>query len=305
VRLCLARGSVAPSSGIPPRSGAERPLERGPVSIESRAPPRASLCLACGHHGPAASIPAPPAGAFNALTFAGAQVKGESTPLRAWESHPGTAPPTPLVRPSPPLCDAMRRGQQQLRCTVPPTPVRRTRHTLEKRTTKPSKGGRITTPRPCKDDTVMLGRRDRSPPSPSALCDHPRSPQRHPGSCITIPDAVEACGDGTPPRQLLYPHTASRQRHPRVLTRAVTEQETSTPPPSKPLLDAHRTRHDAPPDARLARTSVYSATLYTTHLHVDEIVRHACKLSPPWPIKGGAVPWPQGDGEHSLSHFPP
>jgi hypothetical protein len=25
-----------------------------------------------------------------------------------------------------------------------------------------------------------------------------------------------------------------------------------------------------------------------------EIVRHACKLLPPWPIKGGAVPQPQG-----------
>jgi hypothetical protein len=88
VRFRLARGSDAPSSGTPPRSGAERPLARGPVSIESQAPPRASFCLAREHHGPTASIPAPPAGAFNALTSAGTQVKGESTPLRAWESCP-------------------------------------------------------------------------------------------------------------------------------------------------------------------------------------------------------------------------
>jgi hypothetical protein len=66
------------------------------------------------------------------MTFAGAQVKDESTPLRVWESRPGTAPPTPLARPSPPLCNVVRRGQQQPRGTVPPTPVRPTRRTLEK-----------------------------------------------------------------------------------------------------------------------------------------------------------------------------
>jgi hypothetical protein len=149
---------------------------------------------------------------------------------------------------------------------------------------------------------VTSGWRDRSPPSPSALCDHPRRPRRHPGHCITIPDAVEACGNGTPPRQLLYPHTASRQRHPRVLTRAVATQETSTPPPSKPLLDAHKTRHDAPPEERFARTAAYSVTLYTMPLHVDGIVQRACKLPPPWPIKGGAVPQPQGEGRTDSTH---
>jgi hypothetical protein len=132
VRFRLARGSDAPSSGIPPRSGAGCLPERGPVSIESRAPPRAVFRLARGHHAPAASIPAAPAGALNALTFAVALVKGESTPLRARGSCPGTAPPTPLARPSPPLCDTVRLGQQQPRGTVPPTPVRPTRRTLEK-----------------------------------------------------------------------------------------------------------------------------------------------------------------------------
>jgi hypothetical protein len=86
------------------------------------------------------------------------------------------------------------------------------------------------------------------------------------------------------------PRTAPCQRHPRVLTRAVAEQETATPPPSNPLLGTHRTRHDAPPEARFARTDVYSAMLYTMPLHVGEIVQHGYKLPPPWPIKGGAVP---------------
>jgi hypothetical protein len=132
VRFRLARGLGTPSSGIPPRSGARRPLERGPISIESRAPPRAGFRLARGYHGPTAFILSLPAGAFNALTFAGAQVKDESMPRRAWESRLGTASSTPLARPSPPLCDAVRHGQQQPRGTVSPTPVWPTRRTLEK-----------------------------------------------------------------------------------------------------------------------------------------------------------------------------
>jgi hypothetical protein len=50
------------------------------------------------------------------------------------------------------------------------------------------------------------------------------------------------------------------------------------------------TRHDALPEAGFARTAVYSMALYTMPLHVGEIVWHACKLLPPCPIKGGAVP---------------
>jgi hypothetical protein len=61
--------------------------------------------------GLAASVLAPPTGAFNALTFAGAQVKDESTPQLARESNPGTVPRTPPVRPSPSLCDAVRHGR--------------------------------------------------------------------------------------------------------------------------------------------------------------------------------------------------
>jgi hypothetical protein len=82
-----------------------------------------------------------------------------------------------------------------------------------KRTAEPSKGRRTTTPRPCKHNAVTSGRRNRSPPSPSALCDHPRRPRRHPatatplqlrsGHCSAVPDAVKAHEDKTSPRPLL------------------------------------------------------------------------------------------------------
>jgi hypothetical protein len=90
------------------------------------------------------------------------------------------------------------------------------------------------------------------------------------------------------------PRTASRQLHPRISTRAATEQKTPMPPPSKPLLDGYRTRHDVPPEARFARTAIYSTALHTMTSHVARTVQHACKLPPPWSIKKGAVPWPQG-----------
>jgi hypothetical protein len=92
-------------------------------------------------------------------------------------------------------------------------------------------------------------------------------------------------------------HCASygpRQRHPRVFTWTALERTTSTPPPSKLLMGAHRTHRDALPEARFARTAIYSMALYTMPPHVVRTVRHACKLLPPWPIKGGTVPSHRG-----------
>jgi hypothetical protein len=86
------------------------------------------------------------------------------------------------------------------------------------------------------------------------------------------------------------PRAASRQWHPQISTRAATERATPTPLPSKSFLDGYRARHDIPPEARFARTAVYSTTLDTMPPHVDKTVRHTCKLPPPWPIKAGAVP---------------
>jgi hypothetical protein len=140
---------------------------------------------------------------------------------------------------------------------------------------------------------VTSGRRDRSPPSPSALCDHPHRPRRHPGHCITLPVTAS-------PSPTLWKLAATGRRHTSYCTPVRprvngTLESSHGRSPDWRLLHRHPRshswmRHDAPPEARFARTVVYSATLYTVPLHVGEIVCHACKLPPPWPIKGGAVP---------------
>jgi hypothetical protein len=94
--------------------------------------------------------------------------------------------------------------------------------------------------------------------------------------------------------------TAFRQLHPRI--RTTTQRKISTQPPSKLLLDGHRARRDAPPEARFARTAVYSVPLSAMPSHVARPVRHACKLPPPWPIKGGD-PLVAGGAEIAHTHM--
>jgi hypothetical protein len=100
-----------------------------------------------------------------------------------------------------------------------------------------------------------------------------------------------ARGDRTPPRQPLC------FVRPPVNT---LEPTRGRRPDERPLRHHPRSRscmgrHDAPPEAGFARTTVYSMALPAMPLHVGKIVWHTCKLLPPWPIKGGAVPQPQGD----------
>jgi hypothetical protein len=195
-----SKGTAPPRYKSASLEGWAPTLAQGPVSNESQTPPRASFRIARGGHGPPPPITAPLAGAFNALTPAGVQVKGESASLRAWESRPATAPPTLVARPSPPLCDAVRRGQQPPRGTVPPTPVRPALRTLEK--------GRRN---PRMNDAQLLyartgWRRDVRTVGAVASVIGPMRPSRplhhHARRCGT-------CGDGTPPRQpfcLVRPH---------------------------------------------------------------------------------------------------
>jgi hypothetical protein len=109
-RFRLARGPAAPPRmRFRPARGLGTPSNEVPPRLRDGRPPRVRFRLTRGPRGLAASAPVPPTGAFNALTFAGAQVKDESMPhpCHAWESCPDAVPPTPPVRPSPPLCGAV------------------------------------------------------------------------------------------------------------------------------------------------------------------------------------------------------
>jgi hypothetical protein len=181
VQICLARGSVAPSSEVPSRSRVGRPPSGTPLRSEAGRPPRAGPRLDRGPNAPSsefpprsralrapAPVPAPSAGAFNALTPAGVQVKGESTPLRTWESCPATAPPTPVVRPSQPLCDIVRRGRNRPTALYHPLPYGR-RAAPSKKDGGTLEGMTHNYSAPARDGVVTSGQWERSPPSPSAL----------------------------------------------------------------------------------------------------------------------------------------
>jgi hypothetical protein len=98
--------------------------------------------------------------------------------------------------------------------------------------------------------------------------------------------------------------TASRQLRPRASIRTTTKREAHTPPPSKPLLDGYRARHDALPAARFSRTAIYSATLCAIPLHVIRIVWHVCKLPPLVYKRRGQSPSRRGRTEstHANAH---
>jgi hypothetical protein len=69
---------------------------------------------------------------------------------------------------------------------------------------------------------------------------------------------------------------------------------------------------DAPRCLDRSRICQDGRQLHGTARHAStrrKIVRHACKLLPPWPIKGGAAPQPHGkrrdDGQRSPLRSPP
>jgi hypothetical protein len=120
------------------------------------------------------------------------------------ESCPGAVLPTPLVRPSLPLCGAVRHGRRQSRDTVPPTLVWLTCRALERGQRNPRRGNERLF------HTCPGLRRDVRPAGPvTSVAVGPvrPSPQsgHHPGHCIAIPDVVEARGDKTLPHLLICP----------------------------------------------------------------------------------------------------
>jgi hypothetical protein len=186
----------------------------------------------------------------------------------------------------------VRRGRCQLRDTVPPTFVRLTRRALKGGRRNPRGGvkyffhvytGQHRDVRPA--GTVFFVAISPARPSPPLQC--------HSGHFNTIPDAVKAHGDRTSPRLLLClvrppvngsleparrrrPNKQPLRHHPR--SRSCRAQDS----PQRP------NRSKICQDGRQLRGSARHASTRR------KIVRHACKLLSPWPIKGGAVPQPQG-----------
>jgi hypothetical protein len=140
---------------------------------------------------------------------------------------------------------------------------------------------------------VTSGRRERSSPSLSALCGHPRHCNATPGTMMTS--------------LMLLRRTGTGRRHAR---HRASYGLPSTAPSSRPtggsrtsnlhattVEAAHVRAQDSPRRPNRSKIRRDSRQLRGTAHHAftcRRIVQHACKLLSPWPIKGGVVPQPQG-----------
>jgi hypothetical protein len=172
---------------------------------------------------------------------------------------------------------------------VPPTPVQLTRRALQGGPAGPSNAFRVTT----QGYVVTSGRRERPSPSLSALCGHPRHCSATPGTVTTSPTLLERTGTGR------------RRAH-----HCAAYGPPLTAPSNRPAGGGQTTNHyaatleaapvraqDAPRCPDWSRIRQDGRQLRGAARHAStrrRIVRHACKLLPPWPIKGGAVPQPRG-----------
>jgi hypothetical protein len=171
----------------------------------------------------------------------------------------------PRGNPSPPLCSTVRQGRCQLRDTVSPTHVRLTRRALEGGPAAPSNVFSVLT----QGHAVTSGWRDRSSPSLSTLCDHPRH------CCTTLDTVVTSrrCWDARGQDVANNDHCATYgppSTAPSNRPTTAASQPTATPPPSKPLLYEHRTHHDASTGAGFAKTAVSSTALLAIPPHVGK-----------------------------------
>jgi hypothetical protein len=146
----------------------------------------------------------------------------------------------PRGNPSPPLWSAVRRGRCQLHDTVPPTPVRLTRRTLEGGPAAPSNVFSVLT----QGHAVTSGRRDRSSPSLSTLCGHPRPCSATPRTAATTPALLERTGAGRCHARRCTPYgsTVNGTLESAHYGSQVANCYTTT---SKLLLYEHKTCHDA------------------------------------------------------------
>jgi hypothetical protein len=140
---------------------------------------------------------------------------------------------------------------------------------------------------------VTSGQRERSSPSLSALCGHPRHCSATPGTATTSPTLLKRTGTGRRHDRHCTPYgpplTAPSSRPTGGSRTANLYAATLEAAPVWAQDSSQRPyRSEIRQDGRQLRgTSSHSFTRRRT-------VRHACELLSPWPIKGGAVLQPQG-----------
>jgi hypothetical protein len=142
---------------------------------------------------------------------------------------------------------------------------------------------------PTRDDDVTSDQWSAPPPSPPALFGHPRR-------CATIPGPVRPSRAPREPGETRRCHAHGCAPHglPSAAPWSHHTDEDRTGSSHIAALEAASGQEQdtprCPTGARFTRTAINSTALYAIPPHVVRTVRHACKLPPPWPIKGGAVP---------------
>jgi hypothetical protein len=145
---------------------------------------------------------------------------------------------------------------------------------------------------------MTSGRRERSSPSLSTLCVHPRPCSAMPRTAATTPALLE--------------HTGAGRRH---ICRCTSYGPPSTAPSSLSVDDDRTANHyattleatpvraqDAPRRRDWNEIRQDGRQLHGTAHHAftrRRIVRHDCKSLSPWPIKRRAIPQPQGRQRHT------
>jgi hypothetical protein len=152
---------------------------------------------------------------------------------------------------------------------------------------------------------MKSGRRERSSPSLSTLCGHPRHCSATPGTMTTSSTLLECTGTGRRHDRYYaaYEPPIDGTLEPACGGGRATNHYAAT-------LEAAPVRaQDAPRRPDWSRIRQDGRQLRGTAFHAStrrKIVRHTCKLLPPWPIKGVAVPRPQGDDrQRSPTRSPP
>jgi hypothetical protein len=172
---------------------------------------------------------------------------------------------------------------------VPPTSVRLTRRALEGGPAEPSNAFPVTT----QGYAVTSGRRERPSPSLSVLCGHPRHCSAPPRTATTSPTLLGHTGTGR--RRARHctsygPPWTSPSNRPADNGRTANLYTTTLEAAPVRAQDGPR-RHDRNKIRQDGRQLCGTARHASTR---RRIVQHACNSHSPWPIKGRAIPQPQG-----------